>query len=124
MANPVVYFEIPVANLSRAINFYNAVFDSSLVAGTYGGIEMAIFPGDAADPGVLGALVLDPPNSPSTDGTIVYFDCASISGTIEKVETAKGRILVPSTPMPTGVGYKAEFEDSEGNRVALYSLSE
>lgn len=123
MANPVVYFEIPVSDLNRAMNFYNSVFSLRLSASTYAGIQMSMFPGNPTLPGCSGALVLNPANLPTTDGSVVCFTCDSCASTIERVESARGRTLTPPAPMPSGVGYKAEFADTEGNRVAIYSVN-
>lgn len=57
---------------------------------------------------------------PSHDGTRVYFAVDSIDDTLESVLQHGGRVLYPKTSIGE-LGHVAEFEDSEGNRVALSS---
>ena len=42
--NPLVYFEIPVADMKRARVFYERVFEVSLELREIDGNEMALFP--------------------------------------------------------------------------------
>ncbi len=43
MKNPVTYYEIPVSNLHRAIDFYSSVFDFQFEQSILDGNEMAFF---------------------------------------------------------------------------------
>jgi hypothetical protein len=43
-SNPVVYFEIPVTNIDRAIKFYMAVFNFDFDKEIIDSNEMALFP--------------------------------------------------------------------------------
>ena len=43
-SNPVVYFEIPVNDMNRAIKFYSAVFKFDFEKENIDGNEMALFP--------------------------------------------------------------------------------
>jgi uncharacterized protein len=54
--DPVVYFEIPVNNLDRAIRFYNAVFDFEFDKTIIDNNEMALFPFAQENSGITGAL--------------------------------------------------------------------
>ena len=42
--NPVVYFEIPVNDLQRAVKFYSAIFNFTFEKEIMDGYEMAFFP--------------------------------------------------------------------------------
>ena len=42
--NPVVYFEIPVNDLQRAVKFYSAIFNFIFEKEIMDGYEMAFFP--------------------------------------------------------------------------------
>jgi len=42
---------------------------------------------------------------------------------LNRVEPAGGKVLSPKTLIAEGMGYWAHFEDTEGNRVGLFSLS-
>jgi predicted enzyme related to lactoylglutathione lyase len=115
--NPVAYFEIPVTDLDRAMKFYTQVFGFSLERDTVDGIELAWLPYDPQAPGATGALAKGEIYVPTRNGAVIYFSTADIDATLARV-TALGRpVLYPKTD--TGYAFVAEFEDSEGNRIAL-----
>jgi len=57
---------------------------------------------------------------PGRQGARVYFRTASIADSLARVVAAGGRQLYPETAVP-GLGWVAEFEDSEGNCIALFT---
>ncbi len=120
MKNPVGYFEIPVNDLDRAISFYEKVFGYEFDRAMVDGNEMAWFPINKDAPGISGALAKGESYVPSTKGTLVYFSTNNIDDTLVKVNSSGGRTLYPKTSIGE-LGWVAEFEDSEGNRIALHS---
>ncbi|MCU0881894.1 MAG: VOC family protein [Hyphomonadaceae bacterium] len=118
VANPVRYFEIPVANLDRAIAFYEAVFDLDLERQTVDGYPMALFPYEEDGSGATGALAQGDVYVPSQSGTIVYFQVDHIGEVLERATSLGGSVLYPKKHIGAG-GYVAEIADSEGNRIAL-----
>jgi predicted enzyme related to lactoylglutathione lyase len=55
---------------------------------------------------------------------IVYIDTDDIPSTLDKIEAAGGKTLMPETEIPE-TGWFAFFEDPAGNRVGIYKgLSE
>lgn len=119
--NPVVWFEIPVADMARAKAFYEAVFGEKLEIVDMGPRQMAMFPMAMNTPGIGGMLVKEEGYAPPHAGTLVYFAVADIAGTLDKVAASKGKMLVPKTDIGQ-YGFFAHFEDSEGNRVGLHSM--
>jgi len=117
-SNPVVYFEIPVNNMDRAIEFYRAVFNVDFVKEIIDNIEMALFPFAGENAGISGALAKGEIYKPTNDGVVIYFKTDNIERTLKLVTSNGGRILYPITN--NGIGLVAEFEDTEGNRIALY----
>jgi predicted enzyme related to lactoylglutathione lyase len=119
----VVWFDIPVADMTRAIGFYEALTGDQLVRLPVGeGKETAVFA--AADGGAAGCLFAAPEDEPSHFGSRVYFDAGpSIDVWLDRVEPAGGRILVGKTEIGGGRGVFAYIEDSEGNRVGLNAPS-
>jgi uncharacterized protein len=113
--NPVTYFEIPVQNMERAITFYETVFCYTFEKDSIDGNEMAFFPLDENGRGISGALAKGKTYNPSQAGTLIYFN----SEDIEKTLANRGKILYPKTSIGT-LGFVAEFEDSEGNRIGLH----
>lgn len=120
MNNPAVYFEIPVTDLDRAVRFYGAVFGYQFQRETIDHNEMALFPLIEDAPGVTGALAKGEIYIPSKTGSLIYLNTSDIELTLKKVAEAGGKTLYPKTSLGE-LGFVAEFEDSEGNRVALHS---
>jgi predicted enzyme related to lactoylglutathione lyase len=79
-----------------------------------------LFPADRAALGVSGALAKGESYVPGKQGVRVYFNTLSIDDTLRRVELAGGRVLYPKTSLGEA-GWVAEFEDSEGNCIALHS---
>ncbi|MEK7484324.1 MAG: VOC family protein [Planctomycetota bacterium] len=118
--NPVTYFEIPVQDLDRAVRFYEKVFDVKLERGSIHGNDMAFFPAFPDQPGITGSLARGDSYVPGKQGTRVYFNTANIEQTLQLVSDIGGSVLFPKTSVGES-GWVAEFEDSEGNCIALCS---
>ena len=114
----LVWADIPVKDIQRAIGFYSHVLGMPLEAPPdFGG-------GVALVAGVQGPsidLVQEDPSKPSTDrGTTIYLSSnGDIDGMISRVEEAGGRILQAKQFMGDLIGWLAYFEDTEGNRIGI-----
>ena len=117
-SNPVVYFEIPVTDIERAIKFYNAVFHFDFDKENIDNNEMALFPFADENSGIAGALSKGEIYKPTTEGVVIYFKTENIDETLKLAISNGGQILYPKTD--NGIGLVAEFEDTEGNRIALF----
>ena len=93
MSNIGTYFEIPVTDMDRAIDFYSYVFDCEFSKNTLHGCEMAYFP--------------------------LYLSTADVDGVLTRVIEKGGIELFPKTEVPD-YGFSAEFKDCEGNRIGLF----
>lgn len=125
MPHAINWFEIPVADLTRAMRFYETMTGRKLRREAFGapGEELAVFEVDDAD-GVNGALLASPHARPAAEGTTVYLNAAPrIDDWLARVEPAGGRIMTPKTALPPGMGFFAHILDSEGNRVGLHALA-
>lgn len=118
--NPVVYFEIPVNDIDRAIKFYYAVFGFEFEKEVIHNNEMAFFPLKDNDLGISGALAKGEIYKPTKDGTLLYFQTEHIQQTLNLAVQNGAEILFPITSNGEW-GCVAEFEDCEGNRIALRS---
>jgi predicted enzyme related to lactoylglutathione lyase len=114
------WFEIPVNDLDRAAKFYEKVFDVKLSREDMGGMKMAMFPFTQDAPGAAGTLVKGESYVPSHAGTVVYFSVEDIPETLRKINANGGKTLMPKTAIGE-YGFIAQFEDIEGNRLALHS---
>jgi hypothetical protein len=116
----ITWFEIPAADLARATRFYETMLSSPLKQEAMGPYQMAVFPYQT--PGIGGCLVQGTDYAQSPNGVVVYVNAApSIDAALERAKTAGGRIAVPKTELPGGMGFFAHVIDSEGNRVGLHS---
>jgi predicted enzyme related to lactoylglutathione lyase len=114
----VAYFEIPVTDLDRAERFYTAVFGYAFQRAEIDGHPMALFP-DSTHPGrITGALVLGESYTPGRAGARLYFAVERIDAVLARALEHGGRTLYPKTDIGEN-GFVAEFEDSEGNCIAL-----
>jgi len=120
--NPVVYFEIPVLDLNRACNFYSKVFETNLTQDTVDGYQMALFDNSNDSFGATGALVVGDVYVPSHQGCFLYFGVESIDATVARALEHGGSVLYPKKSNGD-LGYVAEIQDSEGNRIALHETA-
>lgn len=122
MLNPNVpaWFEIPAADLDRAQHFYEGILEARLSREAIGDGELAVFP-YAGKPNASGALMRHPQAAPSMAGTTVYLSVEDVARVLERVPAHRGEVVVPRTTLPDGMGVFAQFRDSEGNRVGLWS---
>ncbi|MGI9652275.1 VOC family protein [Chryseobacterium sp. RLHN22] len=70
--------------------------------------------------GISGALAKGDVYKPAKDGIIIYFKTENINSTLKKVLENKGKILYPKTVNEKYGFAVAEFEETEGNRIALH----
>lgn len=116
--NPVVYFEIPVQDMSRAVTFYSKVFGFAFESEVIDHNEMAIFPFSEENSGISGALAKGEIYKPTIDGVLIYFKADDIDTLLERAVANGGEMMYPKTSNGA-YGSVAEFRDSEGNRIAL-----
>ncbi len=121
-SNPVVYFEIPVIDIDRATKFYSTVFNFKFDTTIIDNNKMALFPFTEEKSGISGALAMGEIYKPTKDGVLIYFNTVNIDETLRLANVNGGQILYPKTD--NGIGLVAEFEDTEGNRIALYQSKE
>jgi len=122
--NVVGWFEIPVANMERAIKFYETILSVKLDRKQMGPLDMAWFPWVENGSGTGGSLVCYPEAyKPSMDGILVYFTAKSgdLAKELGKVEKAGGKVLQDKTQISEDHGFMALLLDTEGNRIALHS---
>ena len=118
--NAAEWFEIPTADIQKSIPFYNQVLGLELEAKQFGPNQVAIFP--YKDPAPGGCLMQGPGMVPSSAGSVVYLSTKKIDEAIDRVEVARGKVVVPKTPIGPGMGFFARFHDLEGNLVGLCGL--
>ncbi|MCL4146075.1 UNVERIFIED_CONTAM: hypothetical protein GTU68_060767 [Idotea baltica] len=125
MKSAISWFEIPVTDYNRAKKFYTTVLgieinDHSMPDPT---MEYGIFDYKPEEDGVGGAIFKGEGQKPSMEGTTVYLNGGNdLSLPLSRVERSGGKVLMPKTDIGEN-GFFALFADTEGNKVALHSMS-
>jgi predicted enzyme related to lactoylglutathione lyase len=120
MKHAISWFEIPVNDLERAIRFYSEILEVEFEHFGFNGQELAIIPGD--EESINGALIKGEGYVPSKEGSIVYLNAGEdLNNVLLRVEAAGGMILEGKTEVIEGRVFAAVLQDTEGNRVGIYS---
>lgn len=120
----VGWFEIPVADMARAKKFYDSVFDISISIHDLEGLKMGWFPNDPEKKGATGSLVKhEMYQSSASYGPLIYFSCKDVEAELSRVESAGGSIIRPKSMIGDNHGFMALIKDTEGNRIALHSIT-
>jgi hypothetical protein len=119
MPNQIVWCDIPVIDLDRAIRFYSAVIGGEVKKYDYPGMSIGVLP--EADSAASGCLYTAEGEKPSAQGPLVYLNCSGrLDDAIAAVESNGGKVLKPKHQIGQH-GFRAVILDSEGNRLALHS---
>jgi len=120
MKNFISIVEIPTADFSRALAFYQSVLDISIEEIDMDGVRMGLFPKDGE--AVFVALINGSDYKTSVDGTIVYLNAGDdLQIVANKIEANGGKIIVPKAGIGPEMGFFAMFTDTEGNKLGLHS---
>jgi uncharacterized protein len=120
--NPVNWFEIPAKDLNRAKAFYEHVLGVELSVNDMGPLKMAWFPMGRDQPGAAGTLVQAEGYVPSRTGTVVYFSVPDIEAALKRAAEKGGSVLMAKNSIGE-YGFIGQFEDREGNRVAVHAMT-
>ena len=128
-ANDLVWADIPVVDMDRAVKFYSAVLGKQVnvvpgmenvalvgMAPTQEQMEQATNTGEMT---VSVDLMLG--GEPSMTGPTIYFSSyGDIHGMVGRVRDAGGEILQEPQFAGPMIGWLAFFKDSEGNVIGLF----
>jgi predicted enzyme related to lactoylglutathione lyase len=119
MHHTIVWVDIPVADLDRAIAFYAALLGQPVTKEGGPGFSLGILP--HSDTEVGGCLYVAEDNAPSAQGPLLYLNAEGrLQAAVDAAGSAGGRLLQP--PHEIGPhGWRAIVLDSEGNRIALHA---
>jgi uncharacterized protein len=121
--NTLVWVDVPVQDLDRAVRFYSAVLGAPSLKQEHAGMAFAVLP--HSEGGVGGCLIPSTPanqHKPSADGPLVYLSCQGrLDEAVAKVASNGGKVLQARHPIGP-YGFRAIVLDSEGNRIALHSM--
>ena len=117
-----VWFEIPAREFDRATRFYEEVLGVSLRRETMGPMTLGVFP--HAEPQSSGCVMAGPGLEPGTTGTILYLNARGrLREALAATPAAGGRVVLPVTELPEGMGRFAHILDTEGNRIGLHEAA-
>ena len=119
MANQIVWCDIPVLELDRAVKFYSAVLGQTVKKQEFPGMTIGIL---AHKDGEVGAcLFASAEEKPSERGVMIYLNAnGRLDDAVAAVAQNGGTVIKPKHPIGP-FGFRAVVIDSEGNRVALHS---
>ena len=117
----VVWFDLPVRDLDRAIKFYSKVLKQKVAKCADDGKELGVLPHEGAAVG--GCLVMSKKSKPSTNGALLYLSVEGRLRAAVKAAVANGgTVLAPVHAIGT-YGFCAIVRDTEGNRIALHAMA-
>ncbi|WP_435009835.1 VOC family protein [Tundrisphaera lichenicola] len=122
MDHPIVHFEIPADDPERASKFYRDAFgwEISRMPGPmeYYGVRTSETEanGMPKGPGINGGICrkMNPGHMPTN-----YVAVADIEAHTARMVEAGATLILPRMPVP-GMGWLAQFLDTEGNPIALW----
>ncbi len=120
MANKVVWFDIPVTDLDRAIEFYSQVLrlkiEKAEIEPNY---SIGVFPHENNE--VARCLYVSDEVSPAKNGPLLYLNANGRLDEAEKLAGQFGGKILQSKHSIGPHGFRSIVLDSEGNRIALHS---
>jgi predicted enzyme related to lactoylglutathione lyase len=119
-ADNMVWFELPVTDLTRARGFYERVFATALKTDDrFPGLAM--FP-RIADDAVTGALTETPGMQQAIGGALVYLNCdGQLDAVLKRAKAAGGEVVQEVAQLPGNMGWIAQLRDLDGNRIGLHA---
>lgn len=120
MDNLISIVEIPTADFSRAVKFYQSILGVSIEEVEMGEVRMGVLPSDGKTVNVV--LVNGADYQPTADGAVLYLNAGNdLQPMLDKVAQHGGQIVVPKTEISPEMGWFALFIDTEGNKLGLHS---
>lgn len=116
--NPVVWAEIPVTDMEKAMAFYTTVTGYTMTLSTDGPNPMAIFDAAKNATTVAGHLYPGKPAEPGTGPTVHLAVSDSVEQAMDRVKKAGGTVVSPTIEIPTG--RFAYCLDPDGNSFGVF----
>lgn len=123
MKKLIAFFEIPVTDFYRAVDFYETVLNVKLPVYECGQEKMACFnEGDETVGAISQSSDLLPDFTPSEKGVLIHFNTEDIAATLQRVVQKGGKVVIPRKKIEAECGgYFAVIADTEGNRIGIYA---
>ena len=120
MSNRIVWVDIPVLDLERAIGFYSAVLGAAVTKQGGPGFVFGLLPHTGNE---VGGCLYSPgaDNAPSKAGPLVYLNAEGRLAQAVQAVADKGGQVLQAVHQIGPHGFRAIVVDSEGNRIALHA---
>lgn len=119
--NTTVWIELPVSDLSQAIDFYQAATGLTLTREQMGPNETAIFQAADFATGVAGHLYEGKPAGDGSGPTVSLASQGTAEEAMDRVAKAGGAVVSPVIEIPAGRFFYAT--DPDGNSISLFELA-
>ena len=116
MVNYVSHVEIPVSDIKKGKDFFEAIFDWTLDIESFGpDYGYVYFEGFKTSLGITKVTKIP------EKGVNVVFEVEDIDKKLEEIKKAGGKVISEKTLITEEVGYSAQFTDIFGNELGLHS---
>lgn len=120
MDHNIVWFDVPVSDIDRAITFYSAVLNKNITKHVMPEGTIGILPHEGD---LIGGCLTLTKDKISAGGPILYFNALGRLDQAAAAATANGgKVLKPKYSIGPH-GFCVLVSDSEGNRIALHSMT-
>ncbi|NRA74085.1 MAG: VOC family protein [Rickettsiales bacterium] len=122
-ANNIAWFDIPVLDLKRAVEFYSELLDLKIEIEKrkYQDIEIAVIP-CAKKNGITGCLAKSKEIKPSKTGILIYLNTQGRLDEAIKIAKKYNCEIISDKTEINPWGFRAIIIDTEGNQIALHSF--
>ena len=124
MVHVIKWFEIPVNDIERATLFYEEIFGVQMQRMDFGDqLKMALFP---SEPDTVGGALVENKGfyNPGSQGGLIYLNAdPDLSLVVDRLKKKNAKVIQDKKLISETHGYMALFEDCEGNRIGLMSVS-
>lgn len=119
--HPLVWCEIPVSDMDKAMSFYSAVFGYDLKIDDSGPNPMAFLPAEDFESGIAGHIYPGKPAAKGTGNTVHLAVPDTVESAQDRVRKAGGEAGGPVIDIPAGrFGYAT---DPDGNSIGLFQAA-
>lgn len=119
MNNTIVWVDIPVTNLERAVEFYSAILGQEVKKEEFEQFRFGLLPHSHTN--VSGCLIESPAEHIADVGPLLYFNVEGrLDDAVAKAKHFNVEIIEAKFQMGEH-GFRAVLRDTEGNRIALHS---
>jgi uncharacterized protein len=119
MRDQIVWLDMPVLQMDRAIKFYSAILAGDVELQSFEQFNFAVLP--HADTNVSGCLVPGSSDDIIKQGPLIYFNVDGRMDQALALVTSHGGDIIETKHAIGPHGFRAIVHDSEGNRIALHS---